>query len=66
MYMFRHYLKSIFLFCLLVGFIICATYIAGTFHPNDYTVKKIEDDKIHVSTPDGEIVLEEAYEFLVS
>ena len=42
--MFRHYLKSIFLFCLLVGFIICATYIAGTFHPNDYTVKKIEDD----------------------
>mgnify|MGYP003143336852 FL=1 len=44
MYMFIHYLKSIFLFCLLVGFIICATYIAGTFHPNDYTVKKIEDD----------------------
>ena len=26
------------------GFVIMATYIAGTFNPNDYTVQKIEDE----------------------
>jgi len=42
--MLKHYLKSIFYFSLVVAFIIAATWVAGTFHPNKYTVQKIEDE----------------------
>jgi len=42
--MLKYYLKSILYFSLVVGFIVGATYVAGTFHPNEYTVKKIEKE----------------------
>ena len=42
--MVRKYIIRFAYFCFFVGFVICATYVAGTFHPNDYTVKKIEDE----------------------
>ena len=42
--MVRKYIIRFVYFCFFVGFVICATYIAGTFHPNDYTVQKIEDE----------------------
>ena len=42
--MVKKYVKRFIYFCICVGFVIVATYIAGTFHPNDYTVQKIEDD----------------------
>ena len=42
--MVRKYIIRSAYFCFFVGFVICATYVAGTFHPNDYTVKKIEDE----------------------
>ena len=42
--MLKYYLKSIFYFSAVVGFIIAATYIAGTFNPNEYTIQKIEDE----------------------
>ena len=42
--MVKKYVKRFVYFCVFVGFVIVATYIAGTFHPNDYTVQKIEDE----------------------
>ena len=42
--MVKKYVKRFIYFCFLVGFVIVATYIAGTFNPNDYTVQKIEDE----------------------
>ena len=42
--MVRKYLKRFVYLGITVGFVIVATYIAGTFHPNDYTVQKIEDE----------------------
>ena len=42
--MVKKYVKRFIYFCICVGFVIVATYIAGTFHPNDYTVQKIEDE----------------------
>ena len=45
--MFKKYLTRILYFCLAVAFLIGATYVAGTFNPNEYTVNKIEDD-IHM------------------
>ena len=37
-------LKKIIYFSLAVLFVIAGTWIAGTFHPNDHTVTKIEDE----------------------
>ena len=42
--MVKKYVKRFIYFCVLVGFVIVATYVAGTFNPNDYTVQKIEDE----------------------
>ena len=42
--MVKKYVKRFIYFCVLVGFVIVATYIAGTFNPNPYTVEKIEDE----------------------
>jgi len=42
--MVKKYLKRFIYFCICVGFVIVATYIAGTFNPNPYTVEKIEDE----------------------
>ena len=42
--MVKKYIKRFVYFSLLVGFIIIATYIAGTFHPNDHVITKIEDE----------------------
>ena len=42
--MFRKYLKRFVYFGIVVGFVIVATYIAGTFHPNDHVITKIEDE----------------------
>ena len=42
--MVKKYVKRFIYFCVLVGFVIVATYGAGTFNPNDYTVQKIEDE----------------------
>ena len=42
--MVKKYVRRFIYFCICVGFVIVATYIAGTFHPNDYTVQKIEDE----------------------
>ena len=42
--MVKKYVKRFVYFCICVGFVIVATYIAGTFNPNDYTVQKIEDE----------------------
>tara|TARA_S200000501_G_C20843294_1_gene752625 strand:+ start:374 stop:1009 length:636 start_codon:yes stop_codon:yes gene_type:complete len=36
--------KKILYLGIAIAFIIVATYIAGTFHPNEYTVQKIEDE----------------------
>ena len=42
--MFRKYLKRFVYFGIAVGFVMVATYIAGTFHPNDHVITKIEDE----------------------
>ena len=42
--MVKKYLKRFIYFCICVGFVIVATYIAGTFNPNPYTIEKIEDE----------------------
>ena len=42
--MVKKYIKRFVYFGLLVGFVIVATYIAGTFHPNDHVITKIEDE----------------------
>ena len=42
--MLKKYLIRIFYFVLFVAFIVGATYVAGTFHPNDYTIKKLEKE----------------------
>jgi hypothetical protein len=42
--MVKKYVRRFIYFCICVGFVIVATYIAGTFNPNDYTVQKIEDE----------------------
>ena len=42
--MVKKYIKRFVYFCICVGFVIVATYIAGTFNPNPYTVEKIEDE----------------------
>jgi Bax protein len=42
--MVRKYLKRLVYLGIVVGFVIVATYIAGTFHPNDHVITKIEDE----------------------
>ena len=42
--MMQKYVKKFVYFCIFVGFVIVATYIAGTFHPNDHVITKIEDE----------------------
>ena len=42
--MVRKYLKRLVYLGITVGFVIVATYIAGTFHPNDHVITKIEDE----------------------
>ena len=42
--MVKKYVRRFIYFCICVGFVIVATYIAGTFNPNPYTVEKIEDE----------------------
>jgi len=42
--MVKKYIKRFVYFGILVGFIIVATYIAGTFHPNEHVITKIEDE----------------------
>jgi len=42
--MVRKYLKRFVYLGIAVGFVIVATYIAGTFHPNDHVITKIEDE----------------------
>jgi len=42
--MVRKYLKRFIYFSIAVGFVIVATYIAGTFHPNDHVITRIEDE----------------------
>jgi len=42
--MMKKYIKRFVYFSKLVGFIIVATYIAGTFHPNEHVITKIEDE----------------------
>ena len=44
MTMVRKYLKRFVYFGIVVGFVIVATYIAGTFHPNDHVITRIEDE----------------------
>ena len=42
--MVRKYLKRFVYLGIVLGFVIVATYIAGTFHPNDHVITKIEDE----------------------
>jgi len=42
--MVKKYLKRFVYLGIAVGFVIVATYIAGTFHPNDHVITKIEDE----------------------
>ena len=42
--MVRKYLKRFVYLGIVLGFVIVATYIAGTFHPNDHMITKIEDE----------------------
>ncbi len=42
--MVRKYLRRTLLFCLSVAFLIGATYVAGTFHPNEYTLDQLEKE----------------------
>jgi Bax protein len=42
--MVKKYLKRFVYFGIAIGFVIVATYIAGTFHPNDHVITKIEDE----------------------
>jgi len=42
--MFKKYLKRFIYFCIAVAFVIAGAWVAGTFHPNEYTIKKIEDE----------------------
>ena len=42
--MVKRYLKRFIYFCIAVAFVIAGAWVAGTFHPNDYTVQKIEDE----------------------
>jgi len=42
--MVKKYIKRFVYFGILVGFIIVATYIACTFHPNEHVITKIEDE----------------------
>ena len=42
--MVRKYLKRFIYLGITVGFVIVATYIAGTFNPNDHVITKIEDE----------------------
>ena len=42
--MLRKYLKRFVYLGITVGFVVVATYIAGTFHPNDHVITKIEDE----------------------
>ena len=42
--MIRKYLKSFIYLGIGLGFVIVATYIAGTFHPNDHVITRIEDE----------------------
>jgi len=41
--MVKKYLKRFVYLGVVVGFVIVATYIAGTFHPNEHVITKIED-----------------------
>ena len=42
--MVRKYLKRFVYLGIVLGFVIVATYIAGTFHPNDHVITKIEHE----------------------
>jgi len=42
--MVKKYLKRFVYLGVVVGFVIVATYIAGTFHPNEHVITKIEDE----------------------
>ena len=42
--MVKKYLKRIIYFSIAVSFVVTGAWIAGTFHPNDHTVTKIEDE----------------------
>ena len=42
--MVRKYLKRFVYFSIAVGFAIVATYVAGTFNPNDHVITRIEDE----------------------
>ena len=42
--MLRKYLKRFVYLGIVLGFVIVATYVAGTFHPNDHVITKIEDE----------------------
>ena len=42
--MVRKYLKRFIYLGIVLGFVIVATYIAGTFHPNDHVITRIEDE----------------------
>ena len=42
--MVRKYLKRFIYFSIAVGFVIVATYVAGTFNPNDHVITRIEDE----------------------
>ena len=42
--MVKKYLKKFVYLAVVVVFVIVATYIAGTFHPNDHVITKIEDE----------------------
>jgi Bax protein len=42
--MVRKYLKRFVYLGIVLGFVIVATYVAGTFHPNDHVITRIEDE----------------------
>jgi Bax protein len=42
--MVRKYLKRFVYLGIVVGFVIVATYVAGTFNPNDHVITRIEDE----------------------
>lgn len=42
--MVKKYLKRFVYFGIAIGFVIVATYVAGTFNPNDHVITRIEDE----------------------
>ena len=42
--MVKKYIRRFILLCIAVAFVIAGAWIAGTFHPNAYTIQQIEDE----------------------